>query len=174
MNKLSVVIHPNKILNQTATAFDNFDAETKRIAEDMVYTMQEADNAGGLAGPQVSISKRIFVFDQSENKDSLRVCINPEVLAFSDDTSVMEEGCLSIPFIGVPVKRPNKVQVAYYDVNGKRIEEELDGIDSRCFQHELDHLDGILTFDRLAPLKRSLILKKYRMLIKKYQDQIPT
>lgn len=171
MEKMDILIHPNPVLNQVCAKVDNIDNEIKEIAENIVYTILNEDNAGGLAAPQVGVLKRVFAFDMSEDKDSMRICINPEIIESATTKSVLEEGCLSIPYIGVPVERPDWVKVAYYNENGELVEETLDGINGRCYQHELDHLNGILTLDRVAPLKRSMLLKKYKMMLKKYRNK---
>lgn len=121
-----------------------YPVQVQILAKQMLEFMIE-ENGIGLAAPQVGINKRIFVM-----KIGLRsyVCCNPEIIACSTDYANFSEGCLSFPGQTCIISRPSKINVRYYSADGTAIEEELDGLAARCFQHELDHLDGVTIFDR--------------------------
>ena len=136
------------------------------IVKNLFDTLKK-DGGLGLAAPQIGILKRIFLMDTSPlNKDDPEIekveqaFINPEILERSSETINYEEGCLSIPGIYEIVERPAKIKVRYQDSSFNTIEKELDGIQARIFQHEYDHLDGILFIDRLSLLRRKLLAGK--------------
>jgi len=122
----------------------------------------------GLAANQVGILKRFFIMDvsQKEGKNKLEVYINPEIVSTEGET-IYEEGCLSIPGYFAPVKRYAKIYIKAYDIDGNLIERELDEISAIVFQHEYDHLDGILFIDRLSPIRKQLFKKWWKKHYKK-------
>ena len=122
----------------------------------MVETMRLA-NGVGLASNQVDIDRRYFVLEIDE---IVKKCINPEILEVLDDNVEMEEGCLSIPGIFKRVARPNKIKVRYLDENGNVVEEVMEGLWAKAFQHETDHINGMMFIDRLSPINKSLIRKR--------------
>jgi len=117
----------------------------------MLETMYAAPGRG-LAAPQVGVSKRLFVMDTTwkEGAKAPRVLINPEIIEVSSDEEINAEGCLSLPDFTVEVKRPSAVTMTWQDIDGQRHIAAFAGFDAICAQHELDHLDGILTIDRIA------------------------
>ncbi len=119
-------------------------------------------NGIGLAAVQVGILKRILVVDVStkEEKKKPMCFINPIIRKFSDDTSIYEEGCLSIPDTFIEIERPKICEVEFIDIDGKINNLKCDGLLSTCIQHEINHLDGKLIIDHLSKLKRDLIVKK--------------
>lgn len=129
----------------------------------MFDTMYDAPGRG-LAAPQVGVMKRFFVMDVTwkDGDRSPQVMINPEILDRSDETASGDEGCLSIPGVLVAVERPVRVRMQWTDAEGSSRDAWLDGFAARCAQHELDHLDGIVTLDRLAPEDRAAALRHYR------------
>ncbi|HPR32263.1 MAG TPA: peptide deformylase [Prolixibacteraceae bacterium] len=133
------------------------------LADQMFATLKNAQGIG-LAGPQVAVSKSVFIIDTSPLNDVVpvleKVCINPEILCYGNEPGLYEEGCLSIPGIFENVKRPLSVEVRYRDIHFDWKEEVLEGIAARIFQHEYDHLQGILFIDRLSPLKRKMLKGK--------------
>ncbi len=136
------------------------------IVKNLFDTLKK-DGGLGLAAPQIGILKRIFLMDTSPlNKDDSEIekveqaFINPEILERSSETINYEEGCLSIPGIYEIVELPAKIKVRYQDSSFNTIEKELDGMQARIFQHEYDHLDGILFIDRLSLLRRKLLAGK--------------
>lgn len=130
--------------------------DLRAILDNMVKTMREARGCG-LAANQVGIEKRFFVL---EIENQVKKIINPEIIEFSEDRCSMEEGCLSIPGIYKEVVRPTKIKIKYLDENGNKVEEELDGMWSRAFQHEYDHIDGVLFVEKISPVAKNLIRKK--------------
>jgi peptide deformylase len=126
--------------------------------DDMLETMYDAPGIG-LAASQVDVHKRFMVIDVSEEKDTPRVFINPEIVA-SEGGQVYQEGCLSVPGIFADVTRADSIRVRALDRSGKSFELDADGLLAVCIQHEMDHLDGKLFVDYLSPLKRDMVKKK--------------
>lgn len=165
--KCEILVYPDPILQQKAAPIEKITPEIKKLAEDMVETMYEADGIG-LAAPQVGQSCRLIVIDITgpSLKEDLKVIINPEIVT-SEGEVEYEEGCLSIRELKAKVKRAEKVTVKGKKLNGKPVKIEADGLLAVCLQHEIDHLDGVLFIDRLSRLKRTLYDKK----VKKWQKQ---
>jgi peptide deformylase len=158
MTKLDILEFPDPRLRLVAQPVEIFDAELKRLADDMLATMYDAPGIG-LAATQVNVQKRLLVLDVSETHDEPRVFINPEILE-SRGTEVCQEGCLSFPGVYADVERKDWIRVKAPDVTGKPFELETDGLLAVCIQHEMDHLVGKVFVDYLSPLKRSLLLRK--------------
>ena len=147
-DNFEIIKYGCKILRKTSDFIEEIDLNFVEFVEKMAATMYAIDNGVGLAAPQVGINKRLFIIDFGKG---LTVYINPEIISSSPLTSVEEEGCLSLPEITAVVERSVSVEVKYFDMEGNVIEEELDEFAARAFQHELDHLDGILFIDRVKP-----------------------
>lgn len=160
-----IVKYPDPVLQRPTEPVTEFDSKLRRLVEDMFASMYEAHGIG-LAAPQIGISKRLTVIDLSfqKNPEEKIVLINPKIVA-SEGKQYEEEGCLSLPDIRDKVRRAAHVKVQAQDVQGKPFEMEGDELLARAFQHEIDHLDGILFFDRLSRLKRDLQLRKIRKMI---------
>jgi peptide deformylase len=172
MSLLRIRHYPDQVLKQKAVPVTAFDAELRRLADDMLETMYAAPGVG-LAAPQVGISRRLIVLDCSP-KDADRqplVAVNPEILT-REGECFEEEGCLSVPEYYARVTRSEKVRVRFQALDGAVHEVEADGLWAICLQHEIDHLDGILFVDRLSPLKRSLFRKKYQKIQEQRQEQL--
>jgi peptide deformylase len=159
---LKIVKYPEPVLSQPGEPVNEFNAELRKLVADMFETMY-ASQGVGLAAPQVGVSKRVTVVDLSmgKNAEEKLVLINPEVIS-SDGRLYEEEGCLSFPEIREKIVRAANVRIRAQDVNGKWFEMDGEDLLSRCFQHEIDHLDGILFLARMSALKRSLNLRKIR------------
>ena len=136
----------NKVLYRPAKPFSDFDhpAQNSFLANQMLSLMKK-NNGIGLAAPQVGVSRRLFVMEIDQVQ---RACFNPEITDSSTDLTEYVEGCLSFPKDECKIKRPSAVSVRYQNVQGTWIEEQLQGLEARCFQHELDHLDGITMHNR--------------------------
>lgn len=163
MAKRPILILPDERLRAIAEPIEKIDDGIKELAKDMLDTMYDAPGIG-LAAPQIGELKRIVVMDlakEGEEPDPI-VMINPEILKYSDDTVVSEEGCLSIPEIYYEVERPADITVKYTDLEGKTVEKDATDRLAICIQHELDHLDGVLYIDYLSRLKRDRVLKKFQ------------
>ena len=164
MSLLPIIIVPDPVLKETAKPIETITEAVKKQAQDMLDTMYDAPGVG-LAANQVGMLNRMFVMDTKYKKapESRKpiVMINPEIVWRSDELSIMEEGCLSIPQQYAEVERPKIVRVRYIDLTGQFQEVESDDeLMSHCIQHELDHLNGILFIDYLSRLKRNMILRK--------------
>jgi len=150
---LRIHIWPDPVLLEKARKVETFDQDLAELARQMIEVMYAADGVG-LAAPQIGRSIRMFVADprQSEEPDP-RVFINP-VLEYDGGIEAEEEGCLSIPGIRVQVRRPVTARIRAQDIDGNPLELESDGFAARVWQHECDHLDGVLIIDRMSPLDR--------------------
>jgi peptide deformylase len=158
MAKLNILEYPDPRLKTVAKVVENFDSKLKKLVEDMTETMYFA-NGIGLAATQVNVHKRLLVLDISENRDQLRVYINPQILEQSGEQNC-EEGCLSVPGVYASVKRAENVTVKAQDIDGNFFEEQLESLHAVCIQHEMDHLIGRLFVDYLSPLRRNMVRKK--------------
>jgi peptide deformylase len=147
------------VLRQRAAEVTTIDGRLAKLAEDMIVTMYEAPGVG-LAAPQVGVEKRLFVYDVGEGP---RTVINPEIVEASGDWS-FEEGCLSVPGLSWPIERPKQVLLRGLDLDGNELSIEADELLARAFQHELDHLDGVLLIERLDPDTRKRALRTIREL----------
>jgi len=158
MSKLKIKIYPDPFLRKKAVDVDGVDEETKSLVKDMIEAMYAGDGAG-LAGPQVGISKRIFVIDAADGKGP-RVFINPKILK-KKGREMGSEGCLSLPGLECEVRRAHELKCRFLDKKGKEQEIKAKDILARVIQHENDHLDGKLFIDRVGWLKRRKLLKNY-------------
>jgi peptide deformylase len=158
----NIIILPDKRLRTVSKPVDKINSEIKTLVADMFETMYDAPGIG-LAAIQVGVPLRVVTMDVSKSDDQKepRAFINPEIVSSSEERSVYEEGCLSIPDIHEDVERPARVKVKYLDLDGKPHEEEADGLFATCIQHEVDHLNGVLFIDHISKLKRDRIVKKF-------------
>lgn len=189
MKHYDIITIPDPVLKEKSSPIENITADIKAQAEGMLAAMYDARGIG-LAANQVAIANRMFVMDldpacwayegeekggvlrigagrggEAEAEDSPpklfpKVFINPEITWASEQKSVYEEGCLSIPQHYADVQRPAKVRVKYIDLSGNSVEEDAEGLVSHCIQHEIDHLNGVLFIDYLSSLKRNMIVRK--------------
>lgn len=162
MSTRPLVILPAPQLRLASAPIARVDDGTRKLAEDMLETMYAAPGIG-LAAVQVGEMTRLITIDVShdENAKEPRVFVNPEILWKSEDLSVYEEGCLSIPDYYEEVERPARIRVRYTNLAGEPEELEADGLLATCLQHEIDHLDGVLFIDHISKLKRDRVTKKF-------------
>ncbi len=156
MAVLSILRYPDPRLHRVAEPVREVDDRIRQLVRDMAETMYAAPGIG-LAATQVDVHLRVIVIDVSEAREQLRVFINPEIVARSDDSKVYEEGCLSVPGIYDEVERPDRVTVRALDENGQPFTLEADGLLAVCVQHEIDHLNGRVFVQYLSRLKQSRI-----------------
>lgn len=160
MEILKIIEYPDPRLRLKAMAVEDFN-DIQHIVDIMLHTMNNTPNTAAIAATQLNIQKRIVVVDPSTTEGDTLVIVNPEILESGSETTLEAEGCLSVPGgIYEKVERPKWIKGRYHDRHGKLIEFEDDGFFARCFQHELDHLNGIVFVDHLSPLKRKRIDKK--------------
>lgn len=169
-----VVIYPADVLKQRAEEVKEFGQEIRDLVRDMFDTMYRKGGVG-LAANQVGVLKRVVVIDlhsktEKQGKEQI-ILINPEIVV-QEGEIVKEEGCLSLPGLYKKVKRAAYVKVKAQNMEGEEFEIEGEGLLARAFQHEIDHLDGVVFIDRLSPLQRRLALEKYRKLRKKYEREM--
>lgn len=157
-----LIILPDPVLRQQSLPVETLDADVRRLADDMLETMYDAPGIG-LAAIQIGVPRQMLVIDVSkegEEKQPL-VFINPKILTTSDERSVYEEGCLSIPDYYAEVERPATITVEYIDLDGKKLTAKADGLLATCLQHEIDHLNGVLFIDHISKLKREMVIRKF-------------
>ena len=161
MTKRKIITEPDIILRKKSVNLEKVDDDLRELMDDMLETMYAAPGIG-LAGVQIGILKRLIVIDVSkdEEKKSPLFLINPEIITKSSNTSVYEEGCLSLPGYFAEIERPAECHIEYVDYHGKKKEMKASGLLATCIQHEVDHLNGILFVDYLSKLKRDMIIKK--------------
>jgi peptide deformylase len=159
---LKILKYPEPVLSQPGEPVSEFDDKLRKLAADMFETTYDSKGIG-LAAPQVGVSKRLTVIDLSMGKDpkDRLVLVNPEIV-FREGTVYDEEGCLSFPDIREKVVRAAKDRIRAQNEHGKWFEMDADDLLSRCMQHEIDHVDGMLFIFRMSALKRDLNLRKIR------------
>ncbi|MBS0124828.1 peptide deformylase [Thetidibacter halocola] len=165
MNVLPILRWPDPRLAQPCAEVSGDVAGQAELIRDMFATMYAAPGRG-LAGPQVGVMLRLFVIDAGwkTGDKTPRVCINPHILSASEDVCAMDEGCLSVPGVTAGVTRPAEIVLGYTDELGVAQRVALTGAEARIAQHELDHLDGVMHFDRLEPGGRAALLAEYEAL----------
>lgn len=168
---MKILVLGHSALRERAEPVKNIDGELKEIIDKAAEIMYKAKGIG-LAANQIGILKRFFLMDvsQREGKRKLEVFINPEIISAEGET-IFEEGCLSIPGYYAPVKRYAKLYIKAYDIEGNLFEKELEELPAIVFQHEYDHLDGILFIDRLSPLKKQIFKRWWKKHSKEMLNQ---
>ena len=163
---LPIVEIPDPRLREISTPVETIDDGIRTLIDDMFETMYDAPGIG-LAAIQVGVDRRILVIDLQAEEDAEgkpvrdpHAYLNPEILSVSDELSVYNEGCLSIPEQYAEVARPASCRVRWQDEQGGDHEEDMDGLLATCMQHEIDHLNGVLFTDHLSRLKRDMVMKK--------------
>ena len=172
MSIKNIITVPDEMLKNISEPIEDIGVKEKKLINDLIETMY-ASKGIGLAAVQVGILKRILVIDVSSNDEKKNPLsfINPVIRSVSDEMSVYEEGCLSIPDTFIEIERPSLCEVEYINIEGKKKILKCDGLLSTCLQHEIDHLDGKLIIDNLSKLKRDFIIKKISK-IKKNPERI--
>ena len=157
-----ILILPDKRLRLVSKPVAKIDSAVRKLVEDMLETMYDAPGIG-LAAIQVGEPKRIVTLDlaRKDEPKAPQAFINPELVSKSEEKSIHEEGCLSIPEYYEEVQRPASIRVKYLDLDGKAQEIEADGLLATCLQHEIDHLNGVLFIDHISKLKRDRVIKKF-------------
>ena len=140
---------------------------TTKLVKRLKMTMK-LHNGLGLSANQCGVFERIFVIGGGEN---VWACINPKIIASSDDIVKDKEGCLSFPGLSVTIDRPKWIEVEYYNENGGQVQMRFDGLTARCFQHELDHMNGVRMIDKVKPLALQIARDRQKKLIKKIKKE---
>src|SRR3954452_679985 len=159
MPPYSIRLFGDPVLKQKAAEITNVDGSLVRLADDMIVTMREAPGIG-LAAPQVGVHRRLFVYELHDETGP-HVIVNP-VISESRGEWEYEEGCLSVPGLAWEIVRPKEVHLTGFDLDGKEVSIEADELAARLFQHELDHLDGVLLLERLDADTRKQALRTLR------------
>ncbi|WP_296572973.1 peptide deformylase [Phreatobacter sp.] len=157
-----IIVLPDPRLKLVCEPIAAVDSTVRTLVEDMLETMYDAPGIG-LAAIQIAVPRRVVTIDLARKDEPKKpvVLINPEIVWQSDELSLYEEGCLSIPEYYEEVERPARCRVRYLDLDGKAQELDCDGLMATCVQHEIDHLNGVLFIDHLSRLKRERVIKKY-------------
>lgn len=163
MAVLDIKVMGAKVLRERAVPLQAVTDETRRLIDDMFDTMYEAEGIG-LAAPQVGISRRVMIVDvpDEDGVHQVHALVNPVIVESGGKKDKATEGCLSIPGIEEDVTRPVRVVVEGLSPSAEPVRIEAEGLVARALQHEIDHLDGILFIDRLSPLKRGILMRKWR------------
>ena len=165
---MNVVIYPEEVLRQKASPIEEIDNMIRQNAEEMLEVMYNAEGIG-LAAPQVGWSKRLIVVDANGELDSdERIFINPYIV-HEEGTFLSEEGCLSFPGVTGKIPRSEKVEVVAYNLDGDRLKIKANGLLARVFQHEIDHLNGILFIDKMTPASSLANTKKIKEFERTYE-----
>ena len=184
MSIMPIVHLPDPILRVESKPVERFDDHLRSFLDDMLDTMYDAPGIG-LAAIQVGEPLRLFTVDCTERAENEEesdgepqrgkadeekrnpiFIINPEIVSYTEDANIYEEGCLSIPDFYAEVERPAGITVKYYDENGKEQLLEADGLLATCIQHEFDHLNGTLFVDHISKLKRDMVVRKFTKIAK--------
>lgn len=163
-----ILIVPDQSLRKKSLPIDKVTNTEIEISKKMMKIMKEAPGIG-LAAPQLGIHKRIITInieDLENKKKTSYTLFNPEIVNYSKNKIIMEEGCLSVPKQFAEIERPENINIKYIDTKNRLVEKRIYGLESRVIQHEIDHLEGILFIDFLSPLKRNIIIRKVKKLKK--------
>lgn len=158
---LSLILHPASVLKEVAETVDPTDKDVQAVALRMIQIMREHRGAG-LAAPQVGLSWRMFVTRDPDDPETALTWINPTIEAMGDEVSVEEEGCLSIPEVRGHIRRSVAIRINGFDQNGKPVEVTSDEMIARVWQHENDHLDGVLIIDKMSAMDRLVNRRRIR------------
>ncbi len=161
MSIKEIITVPDEILKKVSDPIEKIGTNEKKLINDLFETMYNS-NGIGLAAVQIGILKRVLVVDVS-NKDEKKnpiALINPMIKNLSNETSIYEEGCLSIPETFIEIERPKTCIIEYVDISGNKKNMKCDDLLSTCIQHEINHLDGKLIIDFLSKLKKDILIKK--------------
>ena len=167
MARLPILRYPDPRLHTVARPVAQVDERIRSLVDDMLETMYAAEGVG-LAATQVDVHERVIVIDVSEQRNEPRVLINPELVRVSDETTLGEEGCLSVPATFDRVVRHTQIRARALDRDGEAYEFDAEGLFAVCVQHEMDHLIGKVFVEYLSPLKRNRIRTK---MLKKSRDE---
>jgi peptide deformylase len=159
MAPYDIRVFGDPVLRTPADEVTEIDGDLVRLAEDMLETMYEAPGVG-LAAPQIGVQKRMFVYDLADGRGPFTV-VNPRIVERSDEWTY-EEGCLSVPGLSWPITRAARVHLTGWDLDGRELSIEADELLARVFQHETDHLDGVLLIERLDKSQRKAALRTLR------------
>ena len=161
MAKRTIELLGADVLRRPAMPVAELDDELRSLIADMYETMRHAEGIG-LAGPQIGESRRVVVIEALDEDSEPLALVNPQVVESSKEVDRAEEGCLSLPGLTAVIERPSRVTVEAVDPEGEPLRIEADDLLARVLQHEIDHLDGVLILDKVSPLKRRMLLRKWK------------
>lgn len=167
---LTLIKYPDPRLRRRCEPVTAFDDELRALAARMLAIMREHKGVG-LAAPQVGVPLRLFVMNITTRPEDDCVVVNP-VIRDGSAVREAEEGCLSIPDVFVKIRRPSRCRLLAFDEHGRPVEREGEGLLARCWQHETDHLDGVLILDRMGPSDEIATRKTLRELEAAYRERV--
>lgn len=174
--ELFILKYPHPALRRPNGEVTEFDDRLRHLARNLFDAMyRETDPPGiGLAAPQVGVNKRVLVYnalreEDAENRHGEEVFVNPRIVTRSDELAEMTESCLSFPKAEGPVRRPAWIEIEAFDLDGKSFRRRIDDIEATVFQHEYDHLDGVLYIDHLAKSDRVIVQPQLDRLVRAYE-----
>lgn len=156
---IEIVTYPANVLRHRAVKVEKIDASVASLIDDMADLMYQSDGVG-LAAPQMGVSKRVIVLDVGEGFVSM---VNPEIVEADEDRDSVEEGCLSLPGVRIHVNRPKSVTIRGLNDKGEIVVKTVDGLWARVFQHEIDHLNGVLILDHTSMVQKTLLKSKLKL-----------
>lgn len=163
----SLMVDPHPSLHRPTHGFENDCEQYREALYNHMVTIMQTFNGVGLAANQIDLDEAVFVF-MREGHEKVFMAINPEISFYSKEQELGEEGCLSLPYHSAMIKRPKMILASWENIDGEKTTVELEGITARIFQHEYDHLQGILFPDRLSKFKRDRMKKKADKLLKRH------
>ena len=168
MSEISKLLEPNNILLRTTMELSE-DCDREKVKQDLIDSMEHYQGVG-LSANQIGIPERVFIMYEDVNTRKILTCFNPKILELSKEQILMDEGCLTFPFVFLTISRPRKVTVKYEDENGDLKEGHLDGMISRIFQHEYDHMEGTDFTHKVSRLKIERAMKKFNKTVKRLRN----
>ncbi|MDX9702123.1 MAG: peptide deformylase [Candidatus Auribacterota bacterium] len=168
---MEIAIYGNPVLRKKAKKIPLDKLHEYRSIADQMFEVMREDQGIGLAAQQVGLTDKIMVIDTQDSPDSKMVVINPEITSYSKQTDTMEEGCLSFPGIRANIVRAQTIEVTFYDLEGKFYRITCSDLIARVFQHEIDHLNGVLFIDRMTPAQKLMLKRKLKKLRESQETQ---
>jgi peptide deformylase len=162
-DNLTIKTYGDEVLRAKAEDITTFGEPLRELAEKMYEIMIKLKGIG-IAAPQVGVSKKLFIVDLDHNWETALIVANPEITYRSSDTSILEEGCLSVPKVWADVERPNSIILKGFNIEGDPIEVDATGMFARAIQHEYDHIEGILFVDKVVDEQKKLIAPSLKKL----------
>ena len=162
-----LVLEKDPILKKNCEDFDFSSDDSEKLAKQLSTDMVNHEGIG-LAAPQIGVLKRAFIIG---DMSGILPCFNPEIVSYSEDEDWLTEGCLSFPGLYIKIKRPTSIDVRFQDMSGAWREMSMEGIVARCYQHELDHLDGVLFQDRAGIIALQMAKKRRMKILRRNEQQ---
>ena len=165
MSKVSKLLEPNNILLRTTMELSE-DCDREKVRQDLIDSMEQYQGVG-LSANQIGVAERVFIMYEDVNTSKILTCFNPKIIETSKEQILIDKGCLTYPHVWLKVKRPIAIKVEFEDEKGEKHEREFQGLTSRIFQHEYDHMQGTDFTQKVSRLKIERAMKKLNKTVKK-------